>query len=80
MSSTNQSPTLKLPQWVGSDKPTFLGDLNNAFLNIDNYAKENNDNITQLTETTETHTTALSNLKNTYTTQQSQLQNIVQST
>ena len=64
MSSTNQTTTLNLPQWVGSDKPTFLGDMNNAFSNIDNYAKENNDNITQLTETSETHTTELSNLKN----------------
>ena len=37
MSATNQTTTLNLPQWVGSDKPTFLGDLNNAFSNIDNY-------------------------------------------
>ena len=80
MSSTNQTPTLRLPKWVGSDKPTILGDMNNAFSNIDNYAKENNDNITQLTETSETHTTEISNLKNSYTTQQTQLQNIVQST
>ena len=80
MSSTNQTTTLNLPQWVGSDKPTFLGDMNNAFSNIDNYAKENNDNITQLTETVETHTTELSNLKNSYTTQQTQIQNVVQST
>ena len=80
MSATNQTTTLNLPQWVGSDKPTFLGDLNNAFSNIDNYAKENNDNISQLTETSETHTTELSNLKNSYTTQQSQIQNVVQST
>ena len=80
MSSTNQTTTLNLPQWVGSDKPTFLGDMNNAFSNIDNYAKENNDNITQLTQTSETHTSELTNLKNSYTTQQTQLQNIVQST
>ena len=44
MSSTNQTTTLKLPHWVGSDKPTFLGDMNNAFSNIDNYAKEINRN------------------------------------
>lgn len=79
MSSTNQTTTLNLPQWIGSDKPTFLGDMNNAFSNIDNYAKENNDNITQLTETSQTHSTELNNLKNSYTTQQTQIQNVVQS-
>lgn len=39
MSSTNKTRYYDLPQWVGSDKPTFLGDLNNAFLTIDTQIK-----------------------------------------
>ncbi len=35
MSSTNKTEHYDLPQWVGSDKPTFLGDFNSAFLSID---------------------------------------------
>lgn len=35
MSSTNKTEHYNLPQWVGSDKPTFLGDFNSAFLSID---------------------------------------------
>lgn len=36
MGSTNKTTNLQLPQWIGTDKPTFLGDLNDAFLKIDN--------------------------------------------
>lgn len=36
MGSTNKTTGYELPQWVGTDKPTFLGDLNDAFLKIDN--------------------------------------------
>lgn len=32
---TNSTTNFGLPQWIGSDKPTFLGDLNSAFLEID---------------------------------------------
>lgn len=35
MGSTNKTEYLKLPQWIGTDKPTFLGDFNDAFLKID---------------------------------------------
>lgn len=35
MGSTNKTTNLQLPQWVGTDKPTFLGDFNDAFLKID---------------------------------------------
>lgn len=35
MGSTNKTKYLKLPQWIGTDKPTFLGDFNDAFLKID---------------------------------------------
>ena len=36
MSSTNKTENYNLPQWIGTDKPTFLGDFNGAFLSIDN--------------------------------------------
>lgn len=36
MSSTNLTKNLKLPQFVASDKPSWLGDVNSAMLNIDN--------------------------------------------
>lgn len=36
MSYTNETKKLKLPQWVGTDRPTYLVDFNTAFLNIDN--------------------------------------------
>lgn len=35
MGSTNKTTNLQLPQWIGTDKPTFLGDFNDAFLKID---------------------------------------------
>ena len=35
MASTNKTPNYDLPQWVAADKPTFLGDMNAAFLDID---------------------------------------------
>lgn len=36
MSYTNETKKLHLPQWVGTDRPTYLVDFNTAFLNIDN--------------------------------------------
>lgn len=35
MASTNKTTHYELPQWIGTDKPTFLGDLNQAFEDID---------------------------------------------
>lgn len=35
MSFTNSTPNYGLPQYVGTDKPTFLGDFNNAMTAID---------------------------------------------
>lgn len=35
MGSTNKTQYLKLPQWIGTDQPTWLGDMNDAFLKID---------------------------------------------
>ena len=41
MSASNTTPNYNLPQWTGSDHPTWQGDLNNAFLAIDTQMKTN---------------------------------------
>lgn len=41
MSSTNHTTNYNLPQWVGSDKPAWLGDMNPAFSAIDTAIKAN---------------------------------------
>ena len=41
MSHTNSTANLSLPQFIGSDKPTWLGDVNGAFSAIDAYAGTN---------------------------------------
>ena len=44
MSATNLTKNLKLPQFLASDKPSWLGDVNGAMLNIDNgYGKMSGD-------------------------------------
>lgn len=46
MSSTNHTANYNLPQFVGSDKPTWLGDVNQAMSTIDGQMKTNANNIT----------------------------------
>lgn len=43
MSSTNKTTNYKLSQYIGTDKPTFLGDYNGDMLKIDNQLKTNAD-------------------------------------
>lgn len=51
MSYTNSTPNYNLPQWIGTDKPTFLGDFNSAFSEIDTQMKANADASTAATAT-----------------------------
>lgn len=44
MSFTNSTPNYGLPQYVGTDKPTFLGDFNNAMSKIDTALHNNEQN------------------------------------
>lgn len=44
MSFTNHTPNYNLPQYVGTDKPTFLGDFNNAMSAIDTALHNNAQN------------------------------------
>lgn len=43
MSSTNKTTNYKLSQYIGTDKPTYLGDYNGDMLKIDNQLKANAD-------------------------------------
>lgn len=54
MSYTNSTPNYNLPQWIGTDKPTFLGDFNSAFSAIDTQMKANADASTAATATANT--------------------------
>lgn len=47
MPSTNKTPYAELPQFLPSDKPTWLGDVNNAMLKIDGKLSEANTKNTQ---------------------------------
>lgn len=51
MSYTNSTPNYELPQWIGTDKPTFLGDFNSAFSAIDTAMKNNADAASAATST-----------------------------
>lgn len=80
MSYTNSTTHYALPQWVGTDKPTWLGDMDEAFLKIDsgiyqalssaNVSNGKADNlanqIATLNETLVAHTTALNNISKTF--------------
>lgn len=45
MAATNQTPVLKLPQFVGTDKPSWLGDFNEAMQKIDTGVGDNTGKI-----------------------------------
>lgn len=63
MSSTNQTTNYHLSQYIGTDKPTYLGDYNGDMLKIDNAIKGNADDIATnanaIVTAQETATTAL---------------------
>lgn len=57
MSSTNKTTNYELSQYVGADKPTYLGDYNSDMLKIDTQMKNNADNITSVGATANTAST-----------------------
>lgn len=57
MSSTNKTTNYELSQYVGSDKPTYLGDYNSDMLKIDTQMKANADGITANTSAISTANT-----------------------
>ena len=47
MGSTNKTTNYNLSQYIGTDKPTYLGDYNGDMLKIDTQMKANSDSISQ---------------------------------
>lgn len=47
MSSTNKTPNYNLSQYIGTDKPTYLGDYNGDMLKIDTQLKANADSASK---------------------------------
>ena len=68
MSHTNSTPNYNLPQFVGTDKPTWLNDVNSAFSSIDTQMKANADSVTTANTTATTAQNAVGTLANLNTT------------
>ena len=76
MGHTNQTANYNLPQFVGTDKPSWLGDINDAFAAIDtaisaaaSEASTADGKADALGITVSGHTTQIGTLQNTVTTQ-----------
>lgn len=57
MSSTNKTTNYELSQYIGSDKPTYLGDYNGDMQKIDTQMKANADGVSTATSTANTAST-----------------------
>lgn len=85
MASTNKTANFKLPQWVGSDHPTWKGDLNEAFSKIDTTLKENESQntstktiVTKLSEQVGTNRSSIVSINNTLSTTSQESANAMQ--
>ena len=45
MAFTNSTPNYSLPQWLGTDYPSFINDMNPAYLKLDTTLKSISDSI-----------------------------------
>lgn len=68
MSHTNSTTNYNLPQFVGTDKPTWLNDVNGAMSAIDTQMKANADTATSASTTATSAQNAVGNLSNLTTT------------
>lgn len=59
-SSTNKTTNYELPQFIGTDKPTWLGDINQAMLDIDTGMHENATDIATMQSDVESASAAAS--------------------
>ena len=73
MSHTNTTPNFNLPQFVGTDKPAWLTDINQAFLNVDTAIKTAKDSADTATGSATTANTSIGTLTNLNTTEKSNL-------
>ena len=76
MSYTNHTPNYNLPQYVGTDKPTFLGDFNNAMTTIDTQMHNNAQNAGEGIAALQQAQNALSETQETLTEVQSEVANV----
>ena len=60
MSATNTTTNYALPQFISTDKPTWLGDFNGAMFDIDDYLKTNANAIAAVKTTADAAATASS--------------------
>lgn len=73
MSHTNSTTNYNLPQFVGTDKPTWLNDVNGAFSAIDTQMKANADSATSAGTSATTANTSIGTLANLTTTEKTNL-------
>lgn len=76
MSFTNHTPNYNLPQYVGTDKPTFLGDFNNAMTAIDTALHNNAQNAGEGLSELQQAQAALSETQETLTEVQTEVANV----
>lgn len=76
MSFTNHTPNYNLPQYVGTDKPTFLGDFNNAMTTIDTQMHNNAQNAGEGIAALQQAQAALSQTQETLTEVQTEVANV----
>lgn len=69
MSFTNKTPNLNLPQWIDTDTPTWLVDMNNAFEKID-------ESVTSVKNAGDTNKTNIEAISQTQATQAEQIQDL----
>lgn len=62
MSFTNKTPNYDLPQYIATDKPTYLVDANGAYLAIDTAMKANETAAATAQSTADTNTAAIGTL------------------
>lgn len=73
MSATNHTTNYNLPQFIGTDKPTWLTDVNGALNTIDTQMKANADSATSASTSATTANTAIGTLANLETTAKTDL-------
>lgn len=73
MSHTNSTTNYNLPQFVGTDKPTWLNDVNGAMSTIDTQMKANADSATSASTSATTANNAIGTLTNLNTTTKTDL-------
>lgn len=73
MSHTNSTANYNLPQFIGSDKPAWLGDINPAMSAIDTALKNASDNASTASTASTANTTAIGDLSTLTTTSKTNL-------